>query len=439
MLKVAFPAMLQQFIIVVCNLADTVMVGRVSEYALAAVGAANQIFFVILDCTYGFLSGCAVFAVQYWGLKDLKSMRKILGIAVSFGVAFSIVATALVYSFAPFCIGIFTKDPLVIELGVEYIRIACFTYIINALSYTIAFYSRATMLMKWPTIFNGAAVIINIVLNYMLIFGKCGMPELGVKGAAIATVIARAIECICLFIYIYTAKDHPLAAKLSELKFDKELLKRVMKRAWPVVFNEGLWVISFSATFAIYGQIGPIPFAVVQVAMTISDIFQCVYLGLGNGGGVVIGHALGRGDRDKAYAYGKKMLQIGWIISAVLVVLLILVRGPIAAAYKFEAETTELLLRTLVVFAFTMVPKMFSFLIICGILRPGGDTLWCLIFDVGINWIIQVPLALISVFVLKLDLEYCVAVVAIADVIKMIFSYIRFGSAKWINVLTGKE
>lgn len=203
LLKVAIPVILQQLILVTLNLADTLMVGNLSEYALAAVGAANQVYFVVIDCIFGFLSGAAVFAVQYWGIKDLKTLRKVLGIAYVMVTFFAVPMVILAYGLAPKLIGIFATDPYVIEMGVEYIRIACFTYLIAGITFTISYNSRAVMMLKWPTIFNAIAVGINIFLNYCLIYGNCGLPRLEVRGAAIATLIARSIECILMIAYVY--------------------------------------------------------------------------------------------------------------------------------------------------------------------------------------------------------------------------------------------
>lgn len=438
LLKVAIPVIAQQLIMVVLNLADTLMVGNISEYALAAVGAANQVYFVVIDCIFGFLSGAAVFAVQYWGIKDLKTLRKVLGIAYLMVTCFAIPMVLLAFGLAPKLIGIFATDPEVIAMGVDYMRIACFTYLIAGITFTVSYNSRAVMMLKWPTIFNAIAVGINIFLNYCLINGNFGFPRLEVRGAAIATLIARSIECILIISYIYIKKDHPLHASLSDMKFDKTLYKRVMKTAFPVVINEALWVLSFTLTFAIYGKISAIALAVVQVAMTISDIFQAIYCGLSNGCAVVIGKTLGRGERNLAYSYAKRSIKIAWVMNVITTILLILVRTPITNIYSFEPETTALLLRTLVVFALAITPKMLVFVLICGILRPGGDTMWCVFTDVGINWIIQLPLAWLSVVTFNLSLEWCVAIVALADVIKTIVCYIRFHSKKWINVFTGR-
>lgn len=438
LLTIAIPVMVQQLIIVAVQLCDTIMVGALGEEALAAVGAANQIFIVYIDSIFGFLSGVAVFSAQYWGIRDLKALRSLLGLGYGCVFIFGAIATVLVYWQAEFLIGLFTADHLVIALGVKYIRIAVFTYLVGALTFVISYNSRVIAMLKWPTIINALAVALNIFLNWVLIFGHLGCPRLGVEGAAIATLIARIIEFILTMVYVYTSKGHPLRALVREMKFTKKMLKDVFKTAIPVVLNEVLWVLSFTATFAIYGKISAVALAVVQVAMTVTDVFQAIYTGLCNGCTVIIGQALGRGERDMGYQYGKRCLKIACVLNVICTLALILLRGPIIGIYTFPEETNILLSQTLLVYAIAITPKMLAYVYICGILRPGGDTVWSAFFDAGVNWVVQVPMAYISVVVLGLPLPTCIILVACADGIKTICCHMRYRSKKWINVFTGR-
>ena len=439
MAKVGIPVMLQQMIIVAVGICDTIMVGKLSEESLAAVGAANQIFFVYIDCVFGFLSGVAVFSVQYWGIRDLKALRRLLGIAYSMCIAVGIPVTVIAYAFAPKLIAIFTDDPDVVAMGTDYMRIVVFTYLVTALTFIITYNSRAVAMLKWPTIANAFAVALNIFLNWVLIFGKLGAPAMGVTGAAVATTISRFVEAIITFSYIYIfSKDHPLKAKLREMRFESELFMRVIKTALPVILNELLWVLSFTATFAIYGDLGPVALAVAQIAMTVTDAFQAIFTGIGNGAGVIIGQELGRGNRDEAYKLAKKSLNLIWIFIIAITIVLLLIRPLIIDIYDFEQSTNDLIMLTLLVFSFSLTPNMLAYFFICGIFRPGGDTVWCAWVDSGINWAVQVPLAYIGVHVLHWEIWAVIALVASGELLKTIACYIRLYSKKWINVVTGR-
>ena len=439
MATIGVPVMIQQLILVAVGICDTIMVGKLSEESLAAVGAANQVFIVYIDCVFGFLSGVAVFSVQYWGIRDLKALRNLLGIAYSMCIGFGIPITVIGYVFAPQLVSLFSDDATVIALGAEYLRIVVFTYMVTALTFIISYNSRAVAMLKWPTIANAIAVGLNIFLNWVLIFGKLGAPAMGVTGAALATTISRFLEAIITFSYIYIfSKDHPLKAKLKEMIFPKELFVRVIRTAFPVIVNELLWVLSFTTIFAIYGDLGPAALAVVQIAMTVTDAFQAIFAGVGNGAGVIIGQELGRGYRESAFDLAKKSINVIWLFIVISTALLIALREPIVNIYDFEEETNRLIMITLLVYAIAIAPKMLAYFFICGIFRPGGDTTWCAVFDSGLNWLVQVPLAYIGVHVLHWEIWAVIALVAMGEVIKTITCYFRFFSKKWINVVTGR-
>lgn len=438
MLKVGVPVMIQQLIVVGLNLVDTIMVGKVSENALAAVGAANQIYFIYSVLIFGIFSGAGVYLVQYWGIKDLKSLRKIVGIDYVMCVAVTVPVVVMAFFASPFLVGLFTDDLEVIALGNDYMKIACFSYIFSGLTFVISYNSRATAILKVPTAINACAILINIFLNYCLIYGNLGMPEMGVRGAATATLIARIAEFAAMFTYVYVSKDNPLCAKPKELlSFDKRLFKNVMKTAVPVIFNESLWAVSVSVIFAIYGKISPAALAIVQVANTVTEVFQTAYTGLGNASTVIVGQTLGQGKKELAYGYSGLSLKAAWVLNVVMTVIFIAIRGSIASIYGFNEETTHLLMESLLVYAVAITPKMLAYLIICGILRAGGDTLYCMVIDAAFNMVIQVPLAFVAVVVMGLSLPMAIAVVAISDFLKVIACYQRYFSKKWINIFTG--
>ena len=168
---VGIPMVIQQVIAVTLNLADTIMVGKVGENALAAVGAANQIYFIFGGVLFGVFSGAAVHAVQYWGIRDVASLRKIIGIDYTVCVVLAVPAIIFVYFAAPFLIGLFADEPEVIELGTKYLHIACFTYIFAGLTFVISYNSRAIQDVKVPTLINGGAILLTILFNYLLIYG----------------------------------------------------------------------------------------------------------------------------------------------------------------------------------------------------------------------------------------------------------------------------
>lgn len=437
---IGIPMIIQQVIAVTLNLADTIMVGKVSENALAAVGAANQVYFIFSVVIFGIFSGAAVHAVQYWGIRDLASLRKIVGIDYTMCLVLSVPTVAMVFAGAPFFIRLFSQEPEVIELGTQYMKIACFSYIFAALSFVISYNSRSIQDLKYPTIINACAIAMNIFLNYVFIYGNFGVPALGVRGAAIATTVSRILECVAMMLSVYLRKEHPLKAYPRQLFcYSRELLVNVMKTAVPVIITEGMWAFSVSAIFAAYGKISASALAISQIAVTVTDFFQTIYFGLGNASSVIIGEVLGQGRRSTAFEYSRKVLKVTWILNIIMTVVIILARTPIAAIYDFSPETTEMLMKALLVYAVALTPKMLAYMTICAILRAGGDTVFCMYMDVAFNVGLQIPLAYIGVLVLKWPLHWVMAFVAIADFIKVFFCYYRYYSKKWMNIFTGRE
>ena len=434
------PMVIQQVISVTLNLADTIMVGKVSENALAAVGAANQVYFILGILLFGIFSGAAVHAVQYWGIRDLESLRKIVGIDYTMCIALAVPTIAIVFFEASFFIRLFSDNAEVIVLGTSYLRIACFSYLFSGMTFVISYNSRAIQDLKYPTIINACAILLNIILNYLLIFGHCGFPELGVSGAAIATLTARIIECIAMHLCIYMRKEHPLKANTQQLfSYSRTLFVNVMKTAVPVIITEGLWALSVSSIFAAYGRLSASALAVSQIAVTVTDFFQTVYFGLGNAASVLIGEVLGQGRKNTAFEYSRKVLKVTWALNVIMTAVIILARTPIAHIYDFNPDTTEMLMKALLIYAVAMTPKMLAYMTICAILRAGGDTVFCMYMDVSFNVGMQIPLAYIGVLVLKWPLHWVMALVAVADFIKVFFCYQRYYSKKWMNIFTGRE
>ena len=437
---VGIPMIIQQVIAVTLNLADTIMVGKVGETALAAVGAANQIYFIFGVVLFGVFSGAAVYAVQFWGIRDLASLRKIIGIDFTICIALSLPTILFVYLMTPDLIQMFSDNSEVIQLGTEYLRIACFSYIFAGLTFVVSYNSRAIQDVKGPTIINGCAILTNVIFNWLLIYGNCGFPQMGVRGAAIATLIARICECIAMYLSVYLRKEYPLKAKFSELfSYSRELFMRVMKTAIPVIITEGLWAVSVSCIFAAYGKISASAFAVSQVAVTVTDFFQTVYFGLGNASAVLLGEVLGQGKKKLTYQYSRNILKVTWGLNVIMTAAIILLRTPIASIYNFNPDTTSMLMKALLIYAVALTPKMLSYMMICAIFRPGGDTLFCMYVEVACNMGLQVPLAYISVLVFNLPLHWAMAVVATADLLKIIICYYRYFSKKWMNVFTGQN
>ena len=206
MMTIAIPIVIQNIISIGLNMADTIMIGKLGVDELAAVGTANRLYFVFSSLCFGIYSGASVYVSQYWGVKDIKNIRRTLGIDILLGGGMSVLFMAIAFFLAPQVLGLFSSDPNVIELGTQYLHIVAGSYFFTAMSFAINFNCRAIHMLKVPTAINTLALFINLGLNYLLIFGKLGLPRMGVRGAAYATLIARLVEFVLMFLCVYRQK-----------------------------------------------------------------------------------------------------------------------------------------------------------------------------------------------------------------------------------------
>ena len=435
-ITVATPIIIQNVISTSLNLADTIMIGRLGEAELAGSGAANQIFSIFSILCFGMYSGASVFVAQFWGARDLKSIRKILGFDIYLGLSAAVIFLGVIQAFAPNLIALFADDGDVIMYGEDYIRIVSYSYIVTAMTFAINFNSRTIQVLKVPTVISASAVLVNVIFNWLLIYGVGPFPEMGVEGAALATVIARCCELGFQILYISCWKAHPFHTSIRNLfSWDPELYRNILRRAVPVIVSEGGWSLGVAIVFATYGRIGASALAVVQVSNVVCQICQTAFFGFGNGSSILIGETLGKGDKVTAYAYTKKILRLGVIFTAIMVVMIIALRHPVAVIYDFSEETTELMMSTIFVFAFTMIPRMFSYLIQCGILRAGGDTFFCMVIELTSNLGIEVAMAYTGVVILGWPLPWCVALASLGNIFKTVTEYARYRSNKWMNIV----
>jgi len=336
-LKIGLPIAIQNFVGTLLNLVDNMMIGSRGEVALAAVSVSNRIFFIMIITLFGAYSGLGIYTAQYWGKKDIVNIKKIMGMAFTIGLILSTFFTIGTLFFPSEIISIFLRDPVVIEKGASYLSIAAFTYIPVSIAFVFSYTSRSVHMTKFPMAASIIALSINTFLNYLLINGNWGMPELGVRGAAIATLIARVIELFLLIIIIYKSKDHPLAGKIKEFfSFNFSMLKRVIKTAFPVIINESAWVLGVSVYFIAYGFLGTAAIASAQVAMTISDLIWAFLIGMGNATAVLVGNQLGANQIESAFSISKRLVKMEFIATLFLAALYALFGYMIAGFFLFS-------------------------------------------------------------------------------------------------------
>lgn len=437
MFAIAIPIALQNLITSSLNMVDTLMISSLGQSSIAAVGLANQIFFFYALINFGINSGSSIFISQYWGKKDITNIRKILGLSIALSTFAGIIFTIAGFFFPEFIMGLLIKEPEVIKLGAEYLKIVSLSYIITAIGFSYSIALRSTGRPKVPMKISGISFIVNTVFNYLLIFGKFGFPEMGVKGAALGTLIARIVE-ISFILYAVYKNQGPLNANIKELlNWNKNFLSKYLLTVWPVIINEGFWALGQVLYSVAYARIGEEATAAVQLTVTIQNIFFVLFRGLANACAVLVGNKIGQGDKNKAYDYAMNFTIISTLLGLGFGLLMALTPDLTLKAFSNLNPSLYATTRGLIVImGLTFFIRTTNSTIIVGVLRGGGDTKFSMFLEMGSVWLIGVPLAFIGALVLKWPVEYVLLLVTLEEAVKFLIGIPRVLSKSWIKELT---
>lgn len=435
MLGIAIPISFQQFVNASLNMIDVIMIGQLGEASIAALGLSNQVFFVFILLLFGTTSGMAIFTAQYWGKRDVESIRKVLGMSI---LTTSVIATlfTLAATLAPDkVLGFYTNDPEVISIGSRYLRIVALSYIPVALATSYIATLRSIHLIKITVIATIIALIFKTVLGYMLIFGIWIFPALGVEGAAIGTASGWILELTLLFIFVYAGKT-PLAANpLTFFSFDFSFFRRVLHTTLPALANELFWSVGITTYNAIYARIGTDAIAAINVNATIEELGFVIFMGLGNACAVMVGNRIGAGKKDEAYEVVRRVIILCVLAAWVIGLMVFLLRDVVVGMYNLSPSGVTNVRMLMLMMACVLWIRMFNFSTFIGALRAGGDTRFALFMELISIWLIGVPAAYTGAFILQLPVYYVYLMVALEEIAKAFVSYWRFRSRRWIHDL----
>jgi len=436
--KIAVPIVIQQLMFAGLNMLGVVLVGQKGETSVAAVGLAGQLAFLLNLVHFGIISGAAMFTAQFWGRNDVPNLRRVLGLCLTLALSASLVFFLLAQFLPSQILSIYSKDPEVVRLGTGYVRIFSWTFLFFAITFSYALVMRSTGDVKTPTMVSVGALLISTFLSYSLIFGKFGFPELGIQGAAVAAVIARALECVTLITITY-AKKSPVAASLRELTdFDKAFVGKVLKPMLPVMLNELFWALGITTYNIIYGRMGTASFAAMNIVSTIEQLAFVLFIGVSNATSVLVGNRIGACKEDEAFIYAGRSLGLGLAGGILIGLLLQLVKAPILSLYNVSPDVIENASRVINVITFFLWVRVSNMTIVVGILRAGGDTRFSLFLDGFIIWIVGVPMAYLGANVFHLPVYFVYLCAMSEEATKWILGIARYRSRKWINNLAAQ-
>ena len=444
-LAIIIPVIIQNGISNFVNLLDNLMVGALGDAQMSGVSIANQLIFIFNLAIFGGLAGPGIFSAQFYGAGDIEGVRNTFRIKLLESLLLLALAFTAFIGFSDPLISLFLQgdgDPAMardmLKCGHDYLMVILFGLPAFALAQSYAGTLREMGETKLPMAASVAAVLTNAIFNYLLIFGKLGMPRLEVVGAAIATVISRYVELA--IVVVFTHKHHSrfkfIEGAYKTLRVPGALLRKVAKMGAPLLANELLWSIGMSTLTAVYSLCGLTVVSALSITFTISNLFNSVYMSLGTAVSVMVGQSLGAGKFEKAKADVWRLLAFGVVGAIGMGLLLILFAPLIPRAYGGVTEDVrQMATRLLIVTACAMPLYSFAHCTYFT-LRSGGKTVITFLFDSGYTWAISVPLALLMVRVFRADIILSYAVVEAANLIKCVLGFFFVKSGKWIQNLT---
>lgn len=435
LLSIAIPVALQNLLTSLLNMIDTVMIGSLGDRAVAAVGLANQWFFIFNLVTFGVASGSTIFIAQFFGKKDYENLQLPVAYSLFLCSAVSLIFAGLAILAPEFIMGIFTKDRETILCAVPYLKIAGISYIMMGLSLPLATAMRSTEVALIPLLITGTALLINTCLNYILINGHFGAPALGVSGAAIATSTARVFETVMIFTVMLSGKTK-IRLRLRHFKPDMTFIPQYIKTILPVVGNETMWGLGISMYNVIFGHMDNAIVAANQISRNLEQLTTALCMGIASAGGVVVGKKIGEKKQNEANSYAKKFSLISCSIGTVLGILMLVLMPYYLKLYSNVSVDALGYAKILItMFGLFMFFKVYNYMAIVGILRSGGDTTFCFWLDTGSLWGVGVLGAYLSAFVFHAPFWILAFFLVAEEVVKATGAFLRFKSGKWLNDL----
>lgn len=433
--SIYIPLVLQNIVTLSVNLADNIMLGAYSETALAGVAAVNQIQFVYQQLIMALGDGLVMFGSQYWGRGQVQPIKKITASAMYGAAALAAVLFALASLFPRQAVGIFTTDSGIIGEGAAYLGIIRFTYLFFAVTQLLLAAVRSTETVKIASCLSMLTFCINCGMNYMLIFGHFGAPQLGVQGAAIGTLLARMAESAALVFYIWK-REQKLKLRFRDfLQFDWKLLKKYYRLTAPMLVVQGLWGVNTALQTVILGHMTAAAIAANSAASTLFLMVKSASVGAASAAAVIIGKAVGTGDLAKVREYSGRLQKKFLVIGVLSGVSLYFLRIPVLGLYDLSPETMKMANTFLIILSVICVGMSYQMPTNNGIIRGGGNALFVVKMDLISIWGIVLPLSFVMAFVVKASPAVVVCCLNADQIFKCVPAYLESHYGNWMRRL----
>ena len=431
--RLALPIALQQFMTALVGACDAIMLGKLSQDAMSAVSLATQVTFVFNLFMFAFMAGENMFVAQYYGKGDYTGISQVFSLVTKICGCIAVVFLAGTLFFPEQLMRILTNEETLIVLGSEYLRVIGISYVFSGIAQTFLAIMKNCGAVNMSTLINGVMVILNIALNAVFIFGLSGFPKMGIKGAALATVLATVVQFLWSVGYVLCRIR---AVKFSLRSCEKKLFGRFWQKAVPLLINNLAWGIGFSMYSVIMGHLGTDAVAANGIANISKNLVVCFCLGLGNAGSIIVGNRLGADRLQEAKEAGGTLTRTAIIAGIVSGLVLIALSPLITKMVDLTPTARGYLQKMLLICSYYIAGKSVNCMTIGGIFAAGGDSKFGMLCDSVTLWCIIVPLGCICAFILKLPVMVVYFVLNLDEIIKLPVVYKHYKKYKWIKNLT---
>lgn len=432
----ALALMMQQAVVLSVNLADNVMLGSYSEVSLSGVAAVNQIQFILQQLVFGFSNGMIVLASQYWGKQQTEPIRRLMALAFAGAMGVAALLLVLVSAFPQQAVGLFTEDAAIIAQGCEYLEIVRFSYLFFACTTVLLGGMRTVEKVRIALIVSAIALVVNCSINFVLIHGRFGFPEMGVRGAAIGTLTARVLECAIVSVYVLLRDDRLKLRARDLLRFDAVLAGDYVRVSFPVIMTSFLWGLNTALQTVILGHMSSSAIAAHSISSTIFLFLKVTSQGASSAASVITGRTVGEGNMAKVREYTRTLQVIFVTIGLSLGAIMLLIRMPLLSLYTLAPETRALAETFMLIEATVLVATSYQMCVNTGIISGGGNPRFVLIVDLFVIWGFAIPMSFLCAFKWNASPVIVMLMLNSDQYMKCVTSAVYCNSYRWIKNLT---
>ena len=433
---ISVPIMLQNLVNALVNMLDTVMIGRLGTVEIAGVGLGNQFFFLYTIILFGIISGSSIFTAQFWGKRDIQGIRKNVGFCLILTSCVGLIFSLGAFTIPEQIIGVYSRDSAVIAAGGLYLKTLTPAFLPFAVSFVFILTLRSVEKVRLAMFSTVIALSLNALMNYLLIFGIGPFPAMGVAGAALATVISRTVELLILVITSYVRRYPPAGSLRELLGFRLPYVQRFIQITFPVIVNEIFWSVGISAQNLILARTHTDAIAAFNITNTVSQLAWVVFMGLGNGVGVLIGKKIGEGNESVAREYAARIIRFAPLLSLAVLIFLNSLSLLVPLVFNVNDNVLSAVRLMFIILSSSYPFRAFNMAMVIGICRAGGDTVFCILIDVVFMWVVSLPAAALASFIFHAPVWLIYLFLVSEEPLKAILGLWRYRSGKWLHNVT---